>query len=139
MKKDLEAITNNVTFTYIIRKSYKTNNMSEVYSIEKQKQTEFYETVGSRIKLARNMQLLTQDDLAFIFGISRVSVTNIETGKQRLPLHLIVALCGLLAITVDELVPEYKHNVKSLLELKNHKVSIAVNKIEDNLTNNQKL
>lgn len=43
-----------------------------------------HQAVGSRIRLMRETLGLSQDDLAKRVGFKRVSVTNIETGRQRL-------------------------------------------------------
>lgn len=42
-----------------------------------------HQMLGMRIRLIRETVGMTQDDLAKKVGMKRVSVTNIETGRQR--------------------------------------------------------
>ncbi|WP_285011226.1 helix-turn-helix domain-containing protein [Pedobacter faecalis] len=74
---------------------------------EKEHQTKFYEKVGGLIYEARRNKGYTQDQLASLINISRVSIVNIESGKQRLPLHVVSFLSGLLSISINDLVPPY--------------------------------
>lgn len=43
-----------------------------------------HQALGARIRLIREALGLSQDDLAKRVGLKRVSVTNIEIGRQRL-------------------------------------------------------
>lgn len=99
------------------------------FSKEKHEQALFYKAVGSKIKGQRVEMRLTQEDLGYVFNISRVSINNIETGKQRLPLHLLVAIAEFLFIPLPELVPKYSYKIKTRKELKEHKIKIATDKI----------
>jgi DNA-binding XRE family transcriptional regulator len=47
-----------------------------------------YEFVGSKIKDLRNEVCVSQNDLANKLSLSRVSIVNIEKGRQHLSLHL---------------------------------------------------
>lgn len=76
--------------------------------LDKEQQTVFYEALGEKIRDARKRKNLNQEDLADKLGMSRVSVVNIETGKQRLPLHVLSDISELLNITISELLPEVK-------------------------------
>lgn len=75
------------------------------FTPERLYQTWFYETMGKRIKSRRKNQGETQEDLADALGISRVSMVNIENGKQRLPIHIINDICTLLKTNINALVP----------------------------------
>lgn len=48
-----------------------------------------HQAVGSRVRMIRETLGLSQDDLAKRVGLKRVSVTNIEIGRQRLSLDSI--------------------------------------------------
>jgi len=74
--------------------------------LDKEQQTEFYESVGEKIKEARKAQEMNQDVLADLLGISRVSLVNIEAGKQRVPLHVLLDICEALNVTMNDLVPQ---------------------------------
>lgn len=73
--------------------------------LDKQEQTVFYETVGEKIKEARKARNINQDALADTLGISRVSLGNIESGKQRVPLHVLLDICEILNVRMDDLFP----------------------------------
>ena len=64
---------------------------------------ELYERVGERITRLRITQGLTQSDLAKQIGLQRSSVANIEVGRQRTPLHVLVAAAQALGVTLPEL------------------------------------
>ena len=48
---------------------------------------------------------LSQAQLAGLLGIERTSITNIESGSQRPPLHLIYMLCQVFSKDPAELLP----------------------------------
>lgn len=74
--------------------------------LDKEQQTIFYETIGEKIKDARKRKNFNQEVLADILGISRVSLINIETGKQRVPLHVLLDICESLEVTINDIVPQ---------------------------------
>ncbi|WP_285009626.1 helix-turn-helix domain-containing protein [Pedobacter faecalis] len=78
--------------------------------LDKEQQTEFYERIGERIKEARKVQEMNQDVLANTLGISRVSLVNIEAGKQRVPLHVLIDICEALNVSMNDLVPQSIEN-----------------------------
>jgi len=87
--------------------------------------------VGSRIKEFRQNQdaTMTQADLADKVGLKRTSITNIENGKQSVPLSLLYSICHVLSIDITSVLP----NVERVLvveSLKENFVKIGVNKIE---------
>jgi DNA-binding XRE family transcriptional regulator len=47
----------------------------------------------------------TQENLARAIGIKRSTLTNIELGNQRPPLHVIYRICKYFDIRLDELLP----------------------------------
>lgn len=55
--------------------------------------------VGARVRYIREQLGLTQDDLAKRVGLTRCSLTNIETGRQRLLLHTVERLADALGTT----------------------------------------
>ena len=74
--------------------------------LDKEQQTIFYETIGEKIREARKLRNLNQDILADKLGISRVSLGNIEAGKQRVPLHVLLDICESLNVTMNDIVPQ---------------------------------
>ena len=65
-----------------------------------------YETIAKRIKSRRERALLTQADLAKKVHLLRTSVSNIEAGLQRPPLHVLYEICEALNMEILELLPE---------------------------------
>ena len=60
------------------------------------KNINFYEAIGSRIRVARDVAKLTQEELAHEVNLSRAAIANIEKGRQKLlidKLYMIAAAC----------------------------------------------
>jgi transcriptional regulator with XRE-family HTH domain len=74
--------------------------------LDREQQTLFYEKLGENIKEARRRQNMNQEELGEKLGLSRVSVVNIETGKQRLPIHVLGDITDILKVKMSELVPD---------------------------------
>ncbi len=62
-----------------------------------------YKLLGTRICEWRNRMTITQEDLSFFTGISIPYISEIEHGKKRPSLEIIVSIADALGITVDEL------------------------------------
>ena len=60
---------------------------------------EFYAELGRRLRESRRAANLSQAELAQRVGLARTSITNIEKGRQQVPLHLFLSLAG--AVDVD--------------------------------------
>lgn len=81
----------------------------------------FYRALGARIRTARRRASLTQAALAEQVGLSRTSVTNIESGKQMFPVHTLAALAAALHVSMASLLtsstPQMEmHGVADLLD-----------------------
>lgn len=74
--------------------------------LDKEQQTVFYEKIGEKIREIRKLREINQEVLANTLGISRVSLVNIEAGKQRVPLHVLLDISESLSVTMNELVPQ---------------------------------
>lgn len=96
----------------------------------------FYQLVGANIRDFRKKAGLTQDDLGYVLNISRVSVNNIELGKQRLPVHLISAIGNLFKAYMHEIIPFYDKGIKTMNDLYEHKKAIAIAKLDSQLIEN---
>jgi len=66
---------------------------------------DFYPEFGRRVRLARRRAHLSQDALGRLTGMNRTSITNIEAGRQRIPLHLLVSFATALDVEPMELLP----------------------------------
>ena len=69
-----------------------------------------YQILGERLRKLREQQdgargRMTQAELATKIGLERTSVTNIEKGGQKVPLHVLFRLCEVLKVSIAELLP----------------------------------
>ena len=65
-----------------------------------------YKELGNRLRRARKSAALTQQALADRIGLSRTSVTNIESGRQHVSLHMLFALANAVGVSPSDLLPE---------------------------------
>lgn len=61
--------------------------------------------VGQRIKAERQAAGMSQADLARAIGMLRTSITNIETGRQNLPLLTLERIAQALDCAIGDLLP----------------------------------
>ena len=71
--------------------------------LSKEDQDIFYTRLGELVRSSRKRLGITQDDVASYLGLTRISVVNIEQGKQKIQLHALLELCGILKIDAGEL------------------------------------
>src|SRR4051812_45959538 len=83
-----------------------------------------YKLLGERLRTLRERQSgprgrMTQAELAIQVGLERTSITNIEKGAQKVPLHVLFRLCEVLRVPVAELLPSVSevHRAKADLPL----------------------
>jgi transcriptional regulator with XRE-family HTH domain len=68
-----------------------------------------YQALGDRLRALRtsvNGPKLTQAKLADDIGLERTSITNIERGNQKIPLHVLYRICESLHVPITDLLPE---------------------------------
>jgi len=65
----------------------------------------FYAALGRRIRASRDGARFTQDQLAGRVGVTRSSIANTETGRQKIPVHLLVAIADALGVAPCALLP----------------------------------
>lgn len=86
--------------------------------LAKGEQNELYRVVGQKIKAIRTSSGISQETLASRLGfISRISIANIETGKQKVQLHTLVEIADILKVPLDVIVPT-TDNIKQDLDPK---------------------
>jgi transcriptional regulator with XRE-family HTH domain len=66
---------------------------------------DFYALVGEKLRSVRLAAAISQDVLAQRVGLTRPSIANIEAGRQRIALHLFMAICQALDKGACELLP----------------------------------
>lgn len=81
--------------------------------------TLIYKTFGLKLRDARKKAGLTQIDLAERVGLSRTSITNIEKGRQGVPLHMFLQLASAIGVQPGGLLPETKNSpIQDLVDRK---------------------
>lgn len=75
-----------------------------------------YQLIGKAIHDLRQAKKprLTQAGLAELLGVTRTSITNIEKGGQRIPLHLLYILCAKLSVQISDVIPVVEDVVAQL-------------------------
>jgi len=69
-------------------------------------QNDFYLEVGKLIRAERDVQGLTQEDLATRASLTRNMIANIETGRQQILLFTFISIANGLRISPNELLPK---------------------------------
>jgi transcriptional regulator with XRE-family HTH domain len=64
-----------------------------------------YQRIGAIIRSKRRQQEWSQVTLAQRLGISRATLANIETGRQRILVHQLYSLASVLQMKTEELLP----------------------------------
>src|SRR5712692_8889437 len=74
----------------------------------------FYLEFGLNVRRQRQRVgvKLSQDALAKRVGLSRTSVTNIEKGRQQLPLHMLYSFADALGVEPASLLPDKKKLIR---------------------------
>lgn len=80
-----------------------------------------YQKLGQRIRRKRELAKLTQAQLAERVDVLRTSITNIEAGRQKAPLHLIYELCAVLQVDIRDVLPP----LNELVETQNSTIEIG--------------
>jgi DNA-binding XRE family transcriptional regulator len=75
-------------------------------STAKLDEDKLYVSVGKLIRTRRELLKMTQAKLAALVGLERTSITNIENGTQRLPLHVFYAVCAALDMKIETALPK---------------------------------
>lgn len=68
--------------------------------------TNLYRAIGAHLADARQQRGVRQSDLAAAVGLTRASVTNIESGAQRIQIHTLVAAAQALGIDPADLITQ---------------------------------
>lgn len=74
----------------------------------------FYQELGFVLSEARKNAKLSQEILAEKVGLSRVSIVNIEKGRQTPPLHVLWTFSNIVGVELSELLPQFEINHNKL-------------------------
>ncbi|MHB9835139.1 helix-turn-helix domain-containing protein [Paraburkholderia terrae] len=64
-----------------------------------------YKTIGASVRALRDKSRMTQAELAIRVGLERTSITNIEKGTQKVPLHVLYRICEAFRVSPLEILP----------------------------------
>ncbi len=67
----------------------------------------WYADLGRRMKGMRRAAGLRQQDVADATGVSRMTIANVEAGRQRPPLHRLLRVAALTGCQVTDLLPSW--------------------------------
>jgi len=67
---------------------------------------------GENLRLVRKEKGITQEELATLIGLTRTSVTNMESGKQDTPISTMVKITRALGCDIIDLFPNSKEYIK---------------------------
>jgi transcriptional regulator with XRE-family HTH domain len=70
----------------------------------------FYKFLGSKIASERNRFGITQEKLASVLGLSRVSIVNLEKGKQKPSIYQLYLITKEFDISLDSFFSSYDSN-----------------------------
>jgi transcriptional regulator with XRE-family HTH domain len=76
-----------------------------VYTTHVMKPEPIYQQIGGIIRALRRRADKAQDALAGQLGISRATLANIETGRQRILVHQLYAIANALGVKLGDLLP----------------------------------
>jgi DNA-binding XRE family transcriptional regulator len=64
-----------------------------------------YALLGGQIRNAREAAGLKQEEVAHRVGLERTSITNIEKGTQKPPLHVVFMICSVVGLEAKAAIP----------------------------------
>jgi transcriptional regulator with XRE-family HTH domain len=64
-----------------------------------------YAEIGIRVRRTRKQQGWSQIDLAHAVGLARASIANLEAGRQRPPVHVVLLIAKTLDVPLSALLP----------------------------------
>ncbi len=64
-----------------------------------------YAVIGERVARERGRKGMSQEDLAAQVGVSRASITQAESGQQKLPLQSLYLIAAVLGVAIADLLP----------------------------------
>lgn len=67
-----------------------------------------YVALGKIVRSRREREGMTQDELARRVGMTRTSITNIESGRQKVQLHTLYDVADALNVPIKDLLPPPK-------------------------------
>ena len=92
--------------------------------------------MAKRLKELRNMAGISQDDLAFTVGLTRVSIANMESGEHGFTCMVLLKIAKALNVLPTDLLPnekDFEVPIKSRTEFLKTKTQKRIASLEDKL------
>ena len=102
--------------------------------------TIFYRRLGEIIKRARVEFGVSQEIVAEALGLSRVSIVNIEKGRQKIQIHTLIEIVNYLDIPISDFFENVRNAIpleigavyeKKIIKKANTENSLEVNKLKE--------
>ncbi|MEO3780888.1 helix-turn-helix transcriptional regulator [Micromonospora sp. B11E3] len=71
---------------------------------------DIYDELGQRVRNARTRAGVTQGQLAQRIGLTRSSVANLEAGRQKIMLHVLLGIAEALDVGPEDLLPNRRQD-----------------------------
>ncbi len=84
---------------------------------ERDPMQDVYLAVAENVRHYRKKARMTQADLCREVGLTRPSIANIETGRQRILLHQAFDLARALHVSVDQIVPGFSPRSRDIIRI----------------------
>ena len=89
-----------------------------------------YNSIGKRIKRYRTDKKMSQEDLAQIVNVNYRHISNIELGRKRTSLELLVLIANALDVSADDLLTDNLKHSSSPVGTKIHDLLLDCNNDE---------
>lgn len=86
---------------------------------------DLYREIGRRIRAAREERMMTQEALGLAVSLTRTSITNIESGRQRISVHTLWRVAEALQVDPRNLLPEPRVAVTAIAPNNSNRVSAS--------------
>lgn len=109
---------------HILKNTYKNITVKDFNSV-------LYSLIGEKLKYLRLEKSLSQTALSDkIPNIGRTSISNIEKGEQKPPLHVIYLICNELDVDIHSILPTYSDVMNEIESLSDDKIFDYINENE---------
>lgn len=66
-----------------------------------------YIHIGEKLRQLRKSRGLRQHEVAIMSGYTRVSICNIEKGRQAIPVDKLLSLCSIYSVSISDFLADY--------------------------------
>ena len=100
---------------------------------EEKNMVDSYDKLGQRISYLRGKKKYSQEKLSEEIGLTRESVTRIETGRQAASIETLIDIANALEVSADDLLVDSLKYSSSTADTEIHKLLLDCNEIEEQI------